>query len=167
MSTSLLYHAFGIRGYQYTRTEYQDGQTIFTIQQDPKTCRCSVCGSAQVQSRGRVDRRFRALPVGRRSTFIVLPIPRVECQVCGLVRQVKIPFADPRRSYTSAFERYALELGRRMTIHDVAVHLNVSWDVNQGHPEHATSRAAIPSPSSSTCGTSLSTRSPLRRDTAT
>ena len=76
-----------------------------------------------------MDRRFRALPVGRRSTFIVLPIPRVECQVCGLVRQVKIPFADPRRSYTSAFERYALELGRRMTIHDVAVHLNVSWDV--------------------------------------
>jgi hypothetical protein len=23
MSTSLLYHAFGIRGYQYTRTAYQ------------------------------------------------------------------------------------------------------------------------------------------------
>jgi transposase len=45
------------------------------------------------------------------------------------VRQVKIPFADPRRSYTKAFERYALELGRRMTIRDVAVHLGVSWDV--------------------------------------
>jgi transposase len=43
--------------------------------------------------------------------------------------QVKIPFADPRRSYTKAFERYALELGRRMTIRDVAVHLGVSWDV--------------------------------------
>jgi transposase len=28
-----------------------------------------------------------------------------------------------------AFERYALELSRRMTIRDVAVHLNVSWDV--------------------------------------
>jgi hypothetical protein len=40
MSTSLLYHAFGIRGYEYTRTDYQDGQTIFTIHQDPKTCRC-------------------------------------------------------------------------------------------------------------------------------
>jgi transposase len=33
MSTSLLYHAFGIRGYQYTRTDYQDGHTIVTIHQ--------------------------------------------------------------------------------------------------------------------------------------
>jgi transposase len=129
MSTSLLYHAFGIRGYHYTRTNYQDGQTIFTIRQDPETCRCSACGSPQVQFRGRVERRFRMVPIGRRPSFVVLPIPRVECQACGVVRQVKIPFADPRRSYTSSFERYALELGRRMTIRDVALHLGVSWDV--------------------------------------
>ena len=129
MSTSLLYHAFGIRGYHYTRTDYQDGQVIFTIHQEPETCRCSACGSSQVQSRGRVERRFRTLPIGHRATFVVLPIPRVECQACGVVRQVKIPFAEPRRSYTSAFERYALELGRRMTIRDVAMHLGVSWDV--------------------------------------
>src|SRR5512144_861085 len=129
MSTSLLYHAFGIRGYQYTRTEFKDGQTIFTILQEPETCRCSACGSPRVQSRGRVERRFRALPIGSRATFVVLPIPRVECQACGAVRQVKIPFADPRRSYTSSFERYALELSRRMTIRDVAMHLDVSWDV--------------------------------------
>jgi hypothetical protein len=37
MSTSLLYHAFGIRGYHYTRTDYQGGQTIFTIHQEPET----------------------------------------------------------------------------------------------------------------------------------
>jgi transposase len=129
MSTSLLYHAFGIRGYHYTRTDYQDGQVIFTIHQEPETCRCSACGSPQVRSRGRVERRFRTVPIGRRATFVALPIPRVECQACGLVRQVKIAFADPRRSYTSAFERYALELGRRMTIRDVALHLGVSWDV--------------------------------------
>src|SRR5512132_2237735 len=129
MSTSLLYHAFGIRGYHYTRTDYQDGQTIVTIRQEPETCRCSACGSPRLNFRGRVGRRFRAVPSGRRATFVVLPIPRVECQACGVVRQVKIPFADARRSYTSSFERYALELGRRMTIRDVAAHLGVSWDV--------------------------------------
>src|SRR5512143_1756911 len=129
MSTRLLYHAFGIRGYQYTRTDYQDGQTIFTIHQEPETCRCSACGSPQVQSRGRVERRFRTVPIGRRATFVALPIPRVECQACGVVRQVKIPFADARRSYTSSFERHALELSRRMTIRDVARHLDVGWDV--------------------------------------
>src|SRR6516165_1951803 len=129
MSTSLLYHAFGIRGYQYTSTDYQGGQVIFTIDQEPKTCRCSACGSPQVQPRGRVERRFRSLPIGTRSTVVVLPVPRVQCQACGAVRQVQIPFADARRSYTTSFERYALELSRRMTIQDVAQHLGVGWDL--------------------------------------
>jgi hypothetical protein len=37
MSTSLMYHAFGIRGYDYVRTDYQGGQTIFTTHQAPQT----------------------------------------------------------------------------------------------------------------------------------
>jgi transposase len=124
-----LYHAFGIRGYEYTRTDFQGGQVIFSIHQEPRTCRCAACGSPQVRSRGRVERRFRTVPIGSRATFVALLIPRVECQACGVVRQVEIPFADPRRSYTTSFERYALELSRRMTIRDVAVHLDVGWDV--------------------------------------
>jgi transposase len=42
---------------------------------------------------------------------------------------LKIGFADPRRTYTKAFERYALKLSRQMTILDVARHLGVSWDI--------------------------------------
>ena len=129
MSTSLLYHAFGIRGYQYTRTDYHDGQVTFTIRQDPKACRCPACGSTEVRPRGRVERRFRTVPIGGRTTIVALPIPRVECPNCGVVRQVEVPFADPRRSYTKAFERYALELSRSMTIRDVALHLGVGWDL--------------------------------------
>jgi transposase len=129
MSTSLLYHAFSIRGYKYSRTDYQDGRVIFTIYREPDTYRCSSCGSTQVISRGEVDRRLRCLPIGGRATFVDLSIPRVECRACGLVRQVDVSFANPRRSYTKAFERYALELSRRMTIYDVARHLNVGWDL--------------------------------------
>ena len=40
-----------------------------------------------------------------------------------------VGFADERRSYTKAFERYVLELSKRMSIRDVARHLQVSWDV--------------------------------------
>jgi transposase len=43
------------------------------------------------------------------------------------VRQVKVAFAEGRRSYTRRLERYALELCHVMTIQDVAEHLNVSW----------------------------------------
>src|SRR5271165_2001558 len=76
--------------------KYQGGQVIFTINQDLKTCRCSACGAREVRPRGRVERRFRALPIGSRVTTLVLPIPRVQCLACGVVRQVEIPFADPR-----------------------------------------------------------------------
>ena len=79
MSTSLLYHAFGIRGYKYSRTEYHNGQVIFTIHQEPETYRCSACGSSQVISRGQVERRFRSLPIGSRATSCRLCHP-----TCGM-----------------------------------------------------------------------------------
>jgi transposase len=129
MSTSLLYHAFGVRGYEYVRTDYQGGQTTFTIRQQDKPLRCPACGSKDVRTKGRVERHFRSLPIGTRATIVTLPIPRVRCEACRVVRQVEVPFADPRRSYTKSFERYALELSRCMTILDVARHLGVSWDV--------------------------------------
>jgi len=129
MSTSLLYHAFGIRGYHYVHTEYNDCQVTFTIRQEPETYRCSACGSGKVISRGQAERRFRSLTIGSRPSSVILPIPRVECLACGVARQVKIPFADPRRTYTKSFERFVLELSRRMTIRDVARHLNVGWDL--------------------------------------
>src|ERR1700733_9191581 len=129
MSTSLLYHAFGIRGYDYVRTDYQGGEVIFTISQDLGDCHCPSCRAREVVSRGHVERRFHSLPIGGRATTVVLPIPRVECTKCRLVRQAEVLFAHPRRTYTKSFERYVLELSRSMTILDVARHLGVGWDM--------------------------------------
>ena len=129
MSTSLLYHAFGIRGYDYVKTDYREGGVIFTIRRRPHTYRCPLCGSRRVASRGCQERAFRAVPIGGKPVSVVLAIPRVECSTCQVIRQTPLDFADPRRSYTRAFERYALELSRLMTIQDVARHLQVSWDV--------------------------------------
>jgi transposase len=131
MSTSLLYHASGLRGSEHTRTDSHGGPATFTIHQDPRTCRCSACGARHLVPRGRVVRRSRSRPIGRRPTVVVRPIPRVECLACGAVRQVEVPFADPRRSYTSSFERHARELGRPRTIRDVAVHPGVGWGTIQ------------------------------------
>lgn len=129
MSTSLLYHACGLRGYVYQRTDYEGGKVIFTIYQPRASLSCPVCGSPHVFARGQVRREFRSLPIGSKPTRLRFAVPRVSCRRCGLVRQVRIPFADARRSYTHAFERYALDLLRSMTIQDVAAHLQVSWDV--------------------------------------
>lgn len=129
MSNSLLYRAFGVRGYRYKGTQYRGGAVIFRISQPRESCRCSQCGSKDVVLRGGHDRRFRTLPIGGRPTYLALRVPRVECRDCGAVRRVKVGFADERVSYARAFERYALELSRFMTIKDVACHLQVSWDV--------------------------------------
>jgi len=129
MSTSLLYHAMGIRGYRHVKTEFVEGEVVFHLEQPRTQCRCSTCGSTAVTRRGEVPRSFRGLPIGSKPTRLVLPIPRVACAACGFVRQVEVTFADPRRTYTKAFARYALELSRLMTIKDVAHHLGISWDV--------------------------------------
>lgn len=127
MSTSLLYHAFGVRGYRYVRTEYRGGRVIFHIEQDPDTLRCAACGSETVWRRGTRERWFRTVPIGRREVFVVLPVPRVTCSRCGATRQVEVGFADPRRTYVRAFERYALAVSRLTTTQDAADHLGVSW----------------------------------------
>jgi transposase len=129
MSTTLLYQMFGIRGYEYQRTDYHQGAACFTIEQAREKYRCCECGSAAVHSQGHKDRFFRSLPIGGKPTFVSLPVARVICLHCEHTRQVKVSFADPRRSYTHAFERYALELSRFGTIQDVARHLDVSWDI--------------------------------------
>ena len=80
------------------------------------------------------------MPIGRKPVFIKLQVPRVWCFDCDHVRQVKLGFADPRKRYTRAFERYVLDLSRHMTIKDVAEHLQVSWDTIKDIQAHSLQR---------------------------
>jgi len=129
MSTNILYHGFGIHGYQHVHTKFHGGAIHFRVRQDIFNLRCPVCGSYKVRRRGKVMRRFRTVPIGSKPVWIELLVPRVLCPLCGIIRQVKVKFACWRRSYTRTFERYALKLSQHMTIKDVARHLGVSWDV--------------------------------------
>jgi transposase len=69
------------------------------------------------------------VPIGSKRVFLDFEVQRLECRHCGKIRQEKLGFADPRFSYSHAFERYALDLSKHMTIQDVARHLGISWDV--------------------------------------
>ena len=145
MSTSLLYHGFGIQGYQHVNTKYHHGAIHFRMRQEVYSLCCPECGSYQVKRRGRVMRRFRTLLIGDKPVWIELLVQRVFCLLCGVLRQVKINFASRRRSYTRAFARYALGLSRHMTIQDVARHLGVSWDlIKEIQKQHLLRRFARP-----------------------
>jgi transposase len=112
MSTSLLYHAFGIVGYHYRSQHFREGKVTFRIEQPRERLACPQCGCRDVWVHGHEERTFRTVPIGGKPTCVTLDVARVWCPVCDRVRQVKIGFADPKKRYTRLFERYALDLSR-------------------------------------------------------
>ncbi len=129
MSTTLLYQAFGMKGYEYQRTNYWLGGVVFEAVPGPDRMRCPRCGSTDVTGQGKVLRLLHSVPIGQKQTWISVEVPRVGCSSCDTIRQISLGFADPRVQHTRMFARYALELSHHMTIQDVANHLGVSWDV--------------------------------------
>ena len=128
MSPTLLYQAFGIRGYRVVQTVREEKIITIHLQQDCQRDRCSNCQSDNVIRHGAVERTFRTVPLGGKPVDLCLPVPRLGCRDCGLIRQATIRFAKPLRRFTHAFERYALNLLSHMTIQAVAEHLQVGWD---------------------------------------
>jgi len=128
MSTSILYHGWGLVGYDYRSTRYEGGAMIFCVEPKDQTVCCPECGREHVVRRGAKVRQFRALPIGNKPVFIEARVQRVFCEECKIVRPANLRFADPRVTYTRQVERFALDLLRSMTIQDVARHLGLSWD---------------------------------------
>jgi len=98
MSTSLLYHGFGLTDQEYLKTEYQKGTVIFHIQtKEDKLC-CGECGSFHVIKKGFKERMFRSLPIGLKPVYLKARIQRLECKDCGLIRQERIRFAEEKKA---------------------------------------------------------------------
>lgn len=129
MSTSLLYHAFGVRGYRHVSTRCQQGAVLVRIEPPRDSLRCPNCGGAHVHVVERFPREWRMVPIGARPVRLHMDVPKVECQACGARRRVEVAFADPKRQHTRGFERYVMELLQFMTPQDVSFHLGISWDL--------------------------------------
>jgi len=127
MSTSLLYHGFGVRGYRHVATRFSRGQVVFVVVPREEPTSCPRCGSRSMQRRGYKERHWQTVPIGRKQVFVRLRIPRIGCRSCGRVVQMPVPFAVPGHSDTRVFERYVLQLRRRMTIQDVTRPLGITW----------------------------------------
>ena len=87
MSTSLLYHTWGLRGITYIATQYDGQTTRFRVKVHHNFLRCSNCSSTHVQAAGSVRRVLQMLPVGRRHCELHVEIPRLLCLKCGKTRQ--------------------------------------------------------------------------------
>lgn len=132
MSTSLLYHAFGLVGYDYRSQTVSNGEVTFTVAPKAKSIRCPECNSLNVVKRGSSYRKLRAAPIGLKKVWIRVNIPRIFCLECFCIRRIKINFAEKRRTYTRSFAKYVLTLTRVMSLKDVASILGVGWDLVKG-----------------------------------
>ena len=128
MSTSLLYHAFGLKQYKYISTEYEGGKIKFKIQPKASLLVCPSCGSNDVVKGGYVSREIKTLPIGCKPVMLKLDIPRIKCSECACIRQIDTGISDPKRSYSKSLGRLVVELSRCMTMLDIAGFLKMSWD---------------------------------------
>lgn len=98
MSTSLLYHGFGLVDQEYLKTEYKNGNVIFHIQTKDGKHRCSNCGSRHVIKKGFAKRLFRTVPIGFKVVYLNGKIQRLECKDCGVIRQERIGYAEEKKA---------------------------------------------------------------------
>jgi len=146
MSTSLLYHAFGLQGVKYISTEYKNGSTIFRAEVTSTIENCSACGSWEtVHRKGFKERTFRLVPMGMRPTYLRLGIWRLQCKRCGALRWPRLPFVKGKARHTRRFAQFAIDLVHWMTVLGVARVLKVGWDlVKDIHKEHLKSKYKAP-----------------------
>ena len=144
MSTSLLYHGWGLKGYRHVRSHYGGGKLIFTVQPNARSLTCPVCHGRDILHHGSIYRMWREVSIGSKPVFIQMGIPRIECRECSTIRQVKVGFADQRRTYTRGFERYALELSRHMTILGRGPTSECRLGPDQGHPKTLSAQVLLP-----------------------
>ena len=127
MATSFLYHLFGINQVQYLKTVF-GCSTVLHAAIHPNAIKCPDCHGRRVIRFGQTPRTFKMLPIGRKKVELAVSIPRIYCHACGAVKQIVLPFADPKKQYTRALERYVIDLCRITTLQHVAALTGLGWD---------------------------------------
>ena len=129
MSTSTLYHTFGIKGVQYKSTRYEKGSVIYCADMLQGNLCCARCKKKNLHFKGQKKRRFRMTPVGSKKCFLDLVLHRLKCSDCGHRWWPRLSFMKGKHRMTRSFIQYAFNLISISTIQDVSRLLGVNWNV--------------------------------------
>ncbi len=136
MSTSLLYHAFNIKGVEYRATKYVGNRIIFKAEMNNSLKKCPLCEKSHMIFKGQRTRSLHLPPVGRKRCLLEIVLHRLYCKSCGHLFWPNLQFMNGKKRYTRAFALTVLDLLRFSTIRAVADYLGVGWDlVKQIHKE--------------------------------
>jgi transposase len=136
MSTSILYHAYGIRGVHHKSTEFSGNSIIFHAQVTDQLVRCPECGCRKTIFKGQKVRRFHMVPFARKRCFLDLTMHRLKCCECGKIWWPRLPFMVGNRRIVRSFVQYVFDLLQFATIQAVAHRMGLSWYmIKQIHKE--------------------------------
>lgn len=88
---------------------------------------CPECGAALSTYDHGPERQWRHLDSCQFMTYLRARPPRVNCPKDG-VRQVKLPWAEPKARFTAMFERFAIDVLRESDVLGATRILRISWD---------------------------------------
>lgn len=82
MSTSILYHAFNLKGIKCKSTQFLGNTVIFSVEMTEKCIKCPACGCRHTILKGQKKRMFRTGPFGRKQSLLRLLMHRLQCIEC-------------------------------------------------------------------------------------
>jgi len=129
MSTSILYHGFGLKGIEYRATRYEGKYIVFESEMTSRNIVCPECGHDTVIFKGSKWREFLMPPMGRKRCLLDLLIHRVQCVKCHNLWWPKLSFMLGKHSYVRSFALQVLDLLKIGTIKDVADFMGTGWDL--------------------------------------
>ncbi len=129
MSTSILYHAFGLKGIEYKATHFVADRIIFSAEMNDQWVRCPQCGCRQTTFKGRKRRWFYMTPIGRKKCMLELILHRLKCRECSMLWWPTLPFMVGTHRFVRSFALTVLDMLRFSTIRSVAEYLGVGWDM--------------------------------------
>jgi transposase len=129
MSTSILYHAFGLKGIYYESTSYFGDCILIEAGMTDQIVKCPKCSGREAIFKGHKRRLLQMSLMGRKRCFLNLLLHRLKCRKCGHLFWPRPSFLDGRRRYVKSFALTVLDLLRFGTIRSVAEYLGVGWDL--------------------------------------
>jgi transposase len=108
------------------------------IEHDGTGLTCPQCGAAAAAYDMR-KRTWRHLDSCEAKTFVTAAVPRVRCDEHG-IKQIDVPWSEPRGRFTLRFEELAIAWLREVSISAVARLMRITWDEANGIMARAVTR---------------------------
>src|SRR5512136_2032206 len=99
MSTSILYHAFGVKGIHYESVHYLGDSLLFSARATDRYVKCPQCGAKGATFKGQKRRLFRMSSMGRKRCFMDHLLHRLKCRECGSLWWHHLPSMNGKHRY--------------------------------------------------------------------